>query len=89
MSGDKVPRAPLPLSVPLVPSVKAASISFQRQKEKSLMWNFGIHRKKKLQSMETEGEGTPCQASDGAEGHRSRGPTGSREISFGRERVFH
>lgn len=47
MSGDKVPSGTSPLSVPLVPSVKARpSISFRElEKKKVTMWNFGIHRK--------------------------------------------
>ena len=81
-----VPRGPLPLSVPLVPSVKAASISFQRQKRKSHHVEFW---KKKSQSMETEGEGRLAKRVMEQRDTGAGGPMGSREISFGRERMFH
>ena len=53
------------------------------------MWNSGIHRKKKSQSMETEGEGRLAKRVMEQRDTGAGGPMGSREISFGREHMFH
>lgn len=76
MSGDKVPSGTSPLSVPLVPSVKAASISFQRQKRKSHHVEFWNSQEKEISEYETEGEGRLAKPVMEAEGHRSGVPQG-------------
>lgn len=89
MSGGKCPSgASLPACSP-GPLHKGGQHLLPEAEKKVTMWNSGIHRKKKSQSMETEGKGRLAKRGMEQRDTGAGGPMGSREISFGRERVFH